>query len=481
MNMFLKYGLVQTAVVALLMGNVLNANGQVNSEKETEHMIGASRGAASPLVFSVNNENIAVIDTGIFSNAKETLVRDGLGNFFSKLQQNRPVTIGYIGGSITQAFYGYRLQSAKYIQSLYPDVKMQFLNAGVSGTGTDLGACRLKDQILTHHPDLIFIEFAVNGAYQDGMEGMIRQIIRDNPKTDICLIYTLISGQAKGYTEGFVPENIQGLEEIAEYYHIPSIHLGMEAAALEKAGKLIWKGEPKSAADQIVFSADGVHPTTEGGNIYAAAIARGINKMKIHSMASNHILPKPLCPSNWDDAKMIDPLEVAKFSAGWTKILTSENAQLRQFKGWFPYVMYTEKTGSSFTFKFTGTMVGFYDLGGPEVGEVSIELDGKPVMLQEVYIKGYHYYKVLPAGSNGASVINRFNNYCNNRYRGQYEFLETGPGKHTVTVVLSSLKANKAMILGKNQQEDISINPAKYDRTALYLGKILLKGDLVKE
>jgi len=141
--------------------------------------------------------------------------------------------------------------------------------------------------------------------------------------------------------------------------------------------------------------------------------------------------------------------------------------------------MYTEKPGSSFTFKFDGTAFGFYDLGGPEVGQVTLTLDGKPVSLNEVSEKGYRFYQPTD-GVNTASPINRFNAFCNNRYRGQYEFIETGSGIHTVTVSLSPIKADKAKILGQNQQEDIVQHPEKYDRTAMYLGKILIKGEIVK-
>ena len=39
------------------------------------------------------------------------------------------------------------------------------LNAVISGTGSDLGAFRVSEQLLKYKPDLIFIEFAVNGAF----------------------------------------------------------------------------------------------------------------------------------------------------------------------------------------------------------------------------------------------------------------------------------------------------------------------------
>src|SRR5690606_14243311 len=118
------------------------------------------------------------------------------------------------------------------------------------GTGTDLGAFRLEGQVRRYHPDLVFIECAVNGAYQRGMEGMIRQIITANPQTDICLIYTIHNGQTAVYQRGEVPGNIRGLEQVAAHYRLPSIHLGMEAASLEAQGRLVWKGNGQSVEDK---------------------------------------------------------------------------------------------------------------------------------------------------------------------------------------------------------------------------------------
>lgn len=461
--------------LVLLLVKSMHPYAQIKNDRSVEEMINASRAGASALVFAGDaKKTVTAVD--LFNEPKETTVRRGLPNFFQKINNHQPVTVGYIGGSITQAVLGYRTQSANFIQSLIPETPVRFLNAGVSGTGTDLAACRLRDQLLVHQPDLIFIEFAVNGAYQQGLEGMIRQIIRNNPKTDICLIYTVITGQPAIYAKGDIPENIKGLEKVAEYYQLPSIHLAMQAAQLEKEQKLLWKGS--ASEGQILFSNDGVHPLEAGGDLYGAAIARGLKKMRDTLVNSIHHLPEPMFADNWEDAKMIDPAEAVIFSKGWKKIVTSENPQLRQFNNWFSYVMQTEKPGSSFSFKFRGTMFGFYDLGGPEVGQVTIEVDGKQLSLQERNEKGFHYYRTTD--TSGTKLINRFNVFCNNRYRGQYEFIETTPGEHLVKVTLSPAKSDKSKILGPDQQADISQHPEKYDRTVLYLGKILLKGELIK-
>ena len=212
--------------------------------------IAASQAGASPISFNVSDFNIPLIDPGNFNSELECNVRAGLSGFFEKVNQGKKVVVAFIGGSITQANFGYRLQTARYLEQTYPRARFQWINAGVSGTGTELGAFRLKEQVLNHQPDLIFIEFAVNGAYAAAMEGVVRQTIKKNRNTAICLLYTILNGQTAFYQKNELPPNIKGLEQIAAYYHLPSVNLGIEAANLEAAGKLIWKGK-RAEKEQI--------------------------------------------------------------------------------------------------------------------------------------------------------------------------------------------------------------------------------------
>jgi hypothetical protein len=45
---------------------------------------------------------------------------------------------------------------------------------------------------------------------------------------------------------------------------------------------------------------------------------------------------------------------------------------------------------------------------------------------------------------------------------------------------ISAVKADKRSILGEKQLADITARPERYDRTVIYLGKILLCGTPVK-
>ncbi|WP_343702760.1 SGNH/GDSL hydrolase family protein [Chitinophaga sp.] len=453
---------------------LLMAAGKASAQND---LIAASQAGASPLYFQPG-AGTPLVTPGTFYNAQECTPRNGLPAFFKKAAAGKPLLVGFIGGSITQGNWGYRPQTLRYLQAMFPAADIKALNAGVSGTGTDLGASRVREQLLQHGPDLVFVEFAVNGAYAPGMEGIIRQVIKSG--AEVCLIYTITGPQTKIYVAGQVPENIQGLEKVAAHYGVPSIHLGMEAAALEQQGRLLWKGEAGDTVGHILFSRDGVHPLTAGGNVYAAAIARGLEKMRKQAEsvagvknasarrgATNRALPTPLFPDNWESAGMYAPRSIATFGGRW------EQVTLPQFAPWFPEIEKAAAPGASCTFRFTGSGFGIFDVGGPEAGQITITVNGKTMQVQPPLVQGTQVYRLVEGDS---MPVNRFNSYCNNRYRGQHQFFTLPEGKYTVTIRLSSQKADKAAILGPNQQEDIRQHPEKYNQGVLYLGRILVRG-----
>lgn len=431
--------------------------------------IAASQGAASPLYFEPGEGGPLVAPIPSFDDPRELVMRDGLPHFFHKIAAGGPLTVAFIGGSVTQMDNKYRNQAARGIQDLFPHAAIRFLNAGVSGTGTDLGACRIHDQVLRHHPDLIFIEFAVNGAYTPGLEGMIRQIWRYDTATDICLLYAIYHGQTQYYQRGVPPVNVLGMDSVAAWYGLPAIHLGLEPSLLEAQGKLVFQGTTALKGDTPVFS-DGIHPTEWGGYLYASAIVRSLRKLQAArkggdaireearrplGASSSDLLPAPLIADNWEDAQMLSPNAV-QFGQGWTRMDLRTDSNLRKFASWFPFVMRADSAGVRCYFDFTGTCVGLFDIGGPEAGQLDVVVDGRPLQ-----------------------SMNRFNHWCNNRYRGQYDLINLPAGRHHVEFIVSKDIPDKAAILGKAQSADITAHPWKYDRHVIYLGKVLIRGNIV--
>ncbi len=429
------------------------------------------------LVFDTSRADIPAVELSDAAADGECSVRGGLPHFMAKIKAGEPVTVAFIGGSITQGGFCYRLQLSKWLESRYPGVKFTWVNAGVSGTGTDLGAFRVDEQVLATKPDLVFIEFSANGGYTPAMEGIIRKIHAHDADTDICLLYSATGPHMRLYQKGETADVIKEQEELAEHYALPSVHMARRAAALEAEGRLIWKGSKNEDSDKIVFSTDGLHPAKSGGNLYAEAVARSLDRIAA-SKAKAKAFPTPMFGSEWDNARMYNPAEVCKRHGLWKEVNAAKDPRMKKFADWFPSVLTSSHPNSTLSFAFEGDMFGLFDLGGPEAGQLEVYVDGQMIRLKNSKDGSFQYNEATAL--TGTHYLNRFNRHCNNRYRGQHVLVKVEPGVHQVTLKLSESKADKAKILGENQQADITANPEKYDKTYLMLGRLLVRGTIAE-
>ena len=329
--------------------------------------------------------------------AEEFRARDGLPNLFAKLKAGEPVRIAYLGGSITAAA-GWRPKTIAWFKAQYPKAEVIEINPAISGTGSDYSACRLQGDVLVQKPDLVFLECRVNGGggYEaKSVEGVVRHIWKNNPKTDICFVYTLHQGMLKDLQAGKTPWFGPIQERIANAYGIPTIDLGVEIAQREKAGSLIFKGDAP-VKGKLVFSKDGVHPGDEGHAVYCEIIARSMLKMVALGTAQPHELPGPLEASNWEVASLL-PITNAVLSAGWTPVDPATDAVYTDDRGrthaMLRGAVKCSHAGPSITVKWSGTTVGMSDLpyGEPCVIEAVVD-GGKPIIMQRVQTEKVHKY-----------------------------------------------------------------------------------------
>lgn len=330
--------------------------------------------------------------------AEELRVRDGLPNFFAKLSAGQPVRIAYLGGSITAA-NGWRPKTLAWFKTQYPKAEVIEINAAISGTGSDYGACRVATDVLAKNPDLVFMEHRVNGGggYEaKSVEGIVRQIWTKNPQTDICLVYTLSQSMLKDLQAGNQPWFGPIMETIANAYGIPSIDLGVEIAKREKAGDLVFKGQAP-VPGKMVFSQDGVHPGNEGHDVYRDVIARSMLAMAKTGQPKAHPLPPPLEARCWESASLL-PITQAMLSPGWKAVDTKTDPVYRDDFGrtdaMLRGAMKCDRAGETITIKWNGTTIGLSDIpqgNGMEV-EVTIDQSKTPITIKRLQTESIHRY-----------------------------------------------------------------------------------------
>lgn len=402
--------------------------------------------------------------------AQECRPRAGLPNFFAKASTaGAEVKIGYLGGSIT-AQNGWRPKTLAYFQKTYPQAKFSEINAAIGGTGSDLGVFRLKQDVLDHKPDLLFVEFAVNdgGAQPEQifrcMEGIVRQTWQALPDCDICFVYTLTEALAPAMIEGKFQRSASAMEKIADHYGIPTIHMGMEVAKLAKEGKLVWKAklpktdeEKKALEGKFVFAPDSVHPHVETGHeLYLAAVVRSLDPIRAASKSpAPHKLAEPFIATNYEQAKML-PITAATLSPGFKFLDPKTDAFGKRWANRMTALHKGSQPGDSITFKFKGTRCAIYDIVGPDCGQIIVTLDDQP-----------------------SKIVPRFDAYCTYHRLGTMVVGSDLPDTvHTVRLEIHPQQPDKAAILAKNGNK--IDKPERFDGAAFYPGAILLVGEILK-
>jgi len=395
-------------------------------------------------------------------NAHLLRIRDGLPFFFKKILSGQPVHLGYLGGSITEASQGWRDQSLNWLQKTYPQAKFTGINAGIGGTGSELGVFRVQSQVLDRKPDLVFVEFAVNDNGKNteqiykAMEGIVRKTWQQNPQTDICFVYTVTADMAVFFQNGKLPASALAMEQIAEHYGIPSVCLGLKVADLAKEGKLIFKGKQQDYPDKIVFSADNVHPYSETGHLlYTQALSEALEKVASYkSKIKTHVLPVPYRPDNWQQARMIPVSELSK-QGEWKELTPQTDTVANLVKNRFSGLLKSTQPGDYLEVKMKGQICGLYDVMGPGCGQYSVEIDGEE-----------------------KQSVSRFDGYST-YYRANFFVIPVTPDRvHTIRFRVSSQGPDKEAILKTRNQ--IMDDPARYDNGDCYAGKLLVVGELLR-
>ena len=402
--------------------------------------------------------------------AQECRPRNGWPNFLAKAgTPGAEVRIAYFGGSIT-AQEGWRPKTLAYFQRTFPQAKFVAINAAIGGTGSDLGVCRVQQDVLDRKPDLVLVEFAVNDGGATPvqifrcMEGIVRQTWRAWPECDIGFVYTLTEALAPAMLEGKFQRSANAMERIADHYGIPTIHLAMEVARLAKAGRLVWKAplpktdaEKQALGDKFVFAPDSVHPHPETGHeLYLQAVVRSLDPIRAASRTpGRHALPEPYTPGNYERARLVT-ISAAHLSAGFTLPDLKTDAFAKRWANRLPALGRATQAGERVTFKFKGTRCAIYDVIGPDSGQVRVTLDDRP-----------------------PEVRTRFDSYCT--YHRLSTFLvgtELPDAVHTVTIEVMGDAPDKAKILSqRNQTID---DPKRFEALAFHPGAILLVGEIVE-
>ncbi len=319
------------------------------------------------------------------------------------IERDKKATIAFIGGSITE-MNGYRAMMENWFRERFPETEFTFVNAGISSTCSTTGAFRLASDVLSHDPDLLLIEFAVNDdqdaahgadACIRGMEGILRHARETHPEMDMLVTYFVNPPMLDSLHKDETPTSIAAHEKVASHYAVSTVQLAQEVADQIGDGELTWK------------EYGGTHPK-KPGNSLAASLVQDLltaawrlpqSEQRATDDGLSRRVPKPLDKNSYVRGRWISPAD-AEHGDGWDlgrPDWSSIKGSLRdRFAG--TEFLSSSTAGAELTLSFEGTAIGIYVLAGPDAGEVEYSIDGgepRTVDLYHRFSKSLHYPRTV--------------------------------------------------------------------------------------
>lgn len=343
-----------------------------------------------------------------------------LANVIKKLKNGEEVTVGFIGGSITQGTSAgnelcYAKLTADWLQQTYSSAKVNYVNAGIGATGSYIGVHRVTTDLLSKSPDLVFVEFSVNDTTEnternkDSYDSLLRTIWKSSTNP---AIITIATTQEDGTS--FQEQHA----EIVKHYDLPMISYRNTILDTIKHGDIAWKD----------ISDDNIHPNVPGHKIVSQLLQAYISDVD-----------KDIDSISGDESDFSTPATKASFENGSLLTLAQAgdavtmNGEFKvneaNFGGFDGYWFFkgsnkTDLSSTNLTFKVNakeiGILYGKYTKAG---GTADIYIDDELVttlnadftggwgnyvecaQLKSFDTAGEHIVKIVPKTADGPSMF----------------------------------------------------------------------------
>lgn len=272
-----------------------------------------------------------------------------------RAQKGEPLKLAFLGGSITQGSLAstpklcYAYLTYQWWKNMFPLSEITYMNAGIGGTTSHLGAGRVQEDVLSYHPDFIIVEFSVNDEdynlhFQETYEGLVRRILKADFAPALMLVHNV------RYNDG---ENAELIHcPIGTYYDVPSVSM--------KSAIYPYVAQGKIARRHI--TPDDLHPNDKGHELVADVITYYLSCVKKEAESGNIsyaslnqlILKNPITLNGYEDACRLRNTDVIpSMCAGFVQDDDKQNCVSDSFKkGWM-----ASSIGDKISFEVFGSSI----------------------------------------------------------------------------------------------------------------------------
>ena len=265
------------ALCALTICLSAAACGQTDSAEDAPAETTAAQSAPAPVTMATEAVPTEPVDLskGLTDAMYErAVVSEGnkarLAKAMKKAANGEDITVGVIGGSITQGSSAtdhnncYAELFHKYWVEKFPQSNVNFVNAGIGGTNSYLGVHRVDTQLLDSKPDAVIVEFSVNDTdklmNKYSYDSLVRKILNCDSQPAVMLLFT---------TQEDGTSLWETHKEIGAAYDLPMLSYRAVVYPEVSAGTLDWKD----------ISPDNIHPNDEGHKLIGQLVSRYLDSV----------------------------------------------------------------------------------------------------------------------------------------------------------------------------------------------------------
>lgn len=315
------------ALCALTICLSAAACGQTDSAEDAPAETTAAQSASAPVTMATEAVPTEPVDLskGLTDAMYErAVVSEGnkarLAKAMKKAANGEDITVGVIGGSITQGSSAtdhnncYAELFHKYWVEKFPQSNVNFVNAGIGGTNSYLGVHRVDTQLLDSKPDAVIVEFSVNDTdklmNKYSYDSLVRKILNCDSQPAVMLLFT---------TQEDGTSLWETHKEIGAAYDLPMLSYRAVVYPEVSAGTLDWKD----------ISPDNIHPNDEGHKLIGQLVSRYLDSVydDLDNIDDSSVaFDTPAYTADYyKDAKMlgasdITPREISGFEQGGNSV-----------------------------------------------------------------------------------------------------------------------------------------------------------------
>lgn len=229
-----------------------------------------------------------------------------LKELFRRAAAGQELTIGFLGGSITQGSLStqpgnaYAFRVYQWFVDTFPQSKFHYVNGGIGGTSSHYGVARAVTDVLMYQPDFVAVDFSVNDLEvpfrQETYEGVVRRLLTWPSHPAVVLLNNIY------YDTGETSQDEHNA--VGDHYGVPHVSIRDSIYKDLRAGKY---------ASRTLLSPDGLHPNDYGHGLVAGEIIKLLEAVNAHREEPEQepAFPAPLTANAYENARRLTIRELS--------------------------------------------------------------------------------------------------------------------------------------------------------------------------